>query len=91
MMRMTIAPPIIPPRAGFESPLLEVVLGFVLGMAASGLEVTFGIAPEAPVDSIPVGACGVIAVTIVDVNVWATPFLVVVVVSSNVTVMISVE
>lgn len=91
MMSMMIAPPMIPPRAGFESPPFEVVLGFVLGIAASGFDVTLGIAPEAAVESTPVGACGVIAVTNVDVSVWATPLFVVVVVSSKVTVTIAVE
>lgn len=91
-IRRRTAPPIMPPSWGVvRPPLLEVLLAFVLAIAASGIEVSFGTRPVAPVVAIPVGACGAMAVVNVFVRVCATPASVVVVVSVNVRVTISVE
>jgi hypothetical protein len=92
IIRRRTAPPIMPPSWGVVSPPpLEALLAFVLAIAASGIDVSFGTRPEAPVVAIPVGACGVMAVVNVLVRVCATPASVVVVVSVNVSVTISVE
>ena len=71
-------------------PPLEVLLAFVLGVAASGMEVSFGTRPVGVV-AIAVCACGVTAVVSIVVRICATPAFVAVVVSFKVSVTISVE
>ena len=91
IIRRRTAPLMMPPiSAGVRPPPLDVVVDFVLAIAAAGIEVSFGIRPVADVAT-AVGACGVIAVVSVSERVCTTPASVVIVVSVNVIVYTWVE